>query len=459
MLLNPAIFRLLFTIEIEYDMNKLRKAITEDWVAVISGFAIIGITLLFERIMPLLLGEGVVSKINTVIPKLPVFYGSKEQWFAADFFEKFFTSNNFYSLLYFFLFFTFFAFLAPWITQKSKRRFFLSFLVVFVLAVLAQIVAAHTTMKSLSLETVFFSVIIGLLIGNLFKLPDWMKSAIQSEYYIKIGLIMLGTTVLFNNIMKAGALGMIQALVVVVSVWYIAFWISRRMRIDSETSMLLASSVSICGVSAAIATNGAINGDNKKLSYVISLVLVVAIPMMLFMPYLASWLGLTQEVAGAWIGGTIDTTGAVVASGTIIGDKAKDVAVIIKSAQNVLLGVAAFAISIYWSYSNKSTNVEKPTAKVIWQRFPKFVIGFIIASLFFSFILSADTVAKVGSTIKGYQTIWFSLAFVCIGMETRFADVFTQENRKPLYAFLLAQFINVIITLVVAYLLFYNVSL
>ena len=199
-------------------MNKLRKAITEDWTAVISGFAIIGITLLFERIMPSLLGEGVVSKINTIIPKLPVFYSSKEQWFAADFFDKFFTTNNFYSLIYFCLFFMLFAFLAPWIMQKQKRKFVLSFLVVFVLAIIAQVFAAHTTMKSLSLETVFFSVIIGLVIGNLFKLPEWMKPAIQSEYYIKIGLIMLGTTVLFNSIMKAGSLGMIQALVVVMSV-------------------------------------------------------------------------------------------------------------------------------------------------------------------------------------------------------------------------------------------------
>ncbi|WP_047452292.1 YeiH family protein [Alistipes sp. ZOR0009] len=440
-------------------MSKIRKSLTEDWIAVIAGFLIIGITLLFERIMPSLLGESVVGKINAIIPKLPVFYSSKEQWFASDFFDKFFTTNNFYSILYFLLFFMLFAFLVPWITRRPKGKFVLSFAIVFLLAFIAQMVAAHTAMKSLNLETVFFSVIIGLLVGNLFKLPEWMKSAVLSEYFIKIGLVLLGTTVLFNNIMKAGALGMIQALVVVMSVWYIAFWISRRMKIDNETSMLLASSVSICGVSAAIATNGAINGDSKKLSYVVSLVLVVAIPMMLFMPYLAVWLGLSQEVAGAWIGGTIDTTGAVVASGTIIGNTAKDIAVIIKSAQNVLLGVAAFAISIYWSYANKSVGVEKPTAGVIWQRFPKFVIGFIAASLLFSFVLSPDTVTKVGSTLKGYQTIWFSLAFVCIGLETRFADVFNQENRKPMYAFLLAQLINVIITLAVAYLLFSGMTM
>jgi len=217
---------------------------------------------------------------------------------------------------------------------------------------------------------------------------------------------------------------------------------------------MLASAVSICGVSAAIATCGAIKGDNKKLSYVISLVLIVAIPMMILMPYLAKWLGLGQEVAGAWIGGTIDTTGAVVASGTIIGETAQKYAVIIKSAQNVLLGVAAFAISIYWSYSGKSGAAEKPTVRVIWDRFPKFVIGFIAASLVFSFLLTPETVKQAGDTIKGYQNIWFSMAFVCIGIETRFRDIFTSGNRKPLLAFLSAQFINIIITLVIAYFLF-----
>jgi uncharacterized integral membrane protein (TIGR00698 family) len=251
-------------------------------------------------------------------------------------------------------------------------------------------------------------------------------------------------------------MGLVQALLVVISVWYIAFWIARKMKIDSEMSTMLASAVSICGVSAAIATCGAIKGDNKKLSYVISLVLIVAIPMMIFMPYLAKWMGLSQEVAGAWIGGTIDTTGAVVASGTIIGEIAQKYAVIIKSAQNVLLGLAAFAISIYWSYSGQGSVNEKTTARVIWDRFPKFVIGFIMASLLFSFALDAETVKQAGDTIKGYQNIWFSMAFVCIGLETRFRDIFSSENRKPMYAFLIAQFINVIITLVIAYLLFRN---
>src|SRR5690606_34691505 len=133
------------------------------------------------------------------------------------------------------------------------------------------------------------------------------------------------------------------------SVWYFAFWLCKKLKIDKEMTMMISSAVSICGVSAAIATSGAIKGDNKKLSYVISMVLITAIPMMIFMPIIAQWLGLTQAVTGAWLGGSIDTTGAVVASGSLVGDEALKISTIVKFSQNVLLGLAAFAISVYWT--------------------------------------------------------------------------------------------------------------
>jgi len=416
------------------------ELLNEDWMAVIAGFVIIALTIL----------------IYQWVPSLPDLFKPKDKWTGVDFLTGFLSRPNLLRIVYIFVFFAIIAWLGIKFSGKTTSRFLGGFAVIALLAILAQVISTHTSMKAMSLETVFFSILIGLLISNTMKVPDWLRQSVQSEFYIKIGLVLLGTSVLFSKIMSAGALGLVQALVVVISVWYIAFWIARKMKVDSEMSTMLASAVSICGVSAAIATCGAIKGDNKKLSYVISLVLIVAIPMMLFMPYLAKWMGLSQEVAGAWIGGTIDTTGAVVASGTIIGEVAQKYSVIIKSAQNVLLGLAAFAISIYWSYSNKGQTAEKPTARVIWDRFPKFVIGFILASLVFSFLLDAETIKQAGDTVKGYQNIWFSMAFVCIGLETRFRDIFTAENRKPMYAFLLAQLINVIITLAVAYLLFGN---
>jgi uncharacterized integral membrane protein (TIGR00698 family) len=417
---------------------KTRVRFSDDWMTVFIGFIIILLTIF----------------IYGYVPTLPMLFNPKEKWSGAEFLTGFLSRPNLLRIVYIFLFFGLLAWIGLKLAGKKTNYFFGSYLIISLLAVLAQVISTHTSIKAVSLETVFFSVLIGLLISNTFKLPEWLLQAVQSEFYIKIGLVLLGTGVLFGSIMKAGALGLVQALVVVISVWYLAFWIARKLKVDKEMSTMLASAVSICGVSAAIATCGAIKGDGKKLSYVISLVLIVAIPMMIFMPYLAKWMGLSQEVAGAWIGGTIDTTGAVVASGTIIGETAQQYAVIIKSAQNVLLGLAAFVISIYWAWSNRGPQAEKPTARVIWDRFPKFVIGFILASLLFSFAFSAETVKQAGDTIKGYQNIWFSIAFVCIGLETRFRDIFSAGNRKPLYAFLSAQLLNIIITLGIAYLLF-----
>jgi len=339
--------------------------------------------------------------------------------------------------------------------NKDRGSFLLSFIVIYALAWLANYIAALPPIKTIGLESVFFAVIIGLLIRNTVGLPKWLAPAVKSEYFIKAGLVILGSAILFNEIMKAGALGMVQAVIVVLSVWYFSFWIATRaFRIDKEMSILLSSAVSICGVSAAIATSGAIKGNPKKLSFVISLVLIIAIPMMYLLPYIAKLIGLSEEVAGAWLGGTIDTTAAVVASGKFIGETAEQYSVIIKSAQNVLLGVAAFAISIYWSYKG-SNNEIRPSGSVLWERFPKFVLGFLIASLVFSFAFDAETGKELSRVAnKGARGLLFSLAFVCIGLETDFRYIFKKENNKYIWSFLTAQTFNILLTLLVSWLLF-----
>lgn len=346
------------------------------------------------------------------------------------------------------------SFLGYLFMGNKGKGFILSFVVIFALALAARYLSAVAPIKKIGLEAVFFAVAIGLIIRNTFGLPKWMAPAVKSEYYIKAGLVILGTSILFKEIMKAGSLGLIQAIIVVLCVWYFTFIIAKLFKVDKDMGALLSSAVSICGVSAAIATSGAIKGDPKKLSFVISLVLIVAIPMMYLMPYLVKWIGLNEVVGGAWLGGTIDTTAAVVASGKFLGETAEKYSVIIKSAQNVLLGVAAFVISIYWSF--KGTNADiRPSGSVLWERFPKFVIGFLLASLIFSFAFAPDVAKQLsGVANKGAREILFSLAFVCIGLETDFRYIFKKENAKYIWTFLIAQTFNILLTLVVAYLLF-----
>jgi uncharacterized membrane protein YadS len=97
---------------------------------------------------------------------------------------------------------------------------------------------------------------------------------------------------------------------------------------------------------------------------------------------------------------------------------------------------------------------QRPSARIIWDRFPKFVIGFMAASVVFSFLLPSALVTDTAALVRGLRTWWFALAFVCIGLETRFADIVNMEEGRPAYAFLLAQLLNVLWTLVVAWLLF-----
>lgn len=412
-----------------------RLKVSEDWTVVIVGFGII-----------------IFALSGIPMPKPRLSWAN-----SADLTDHVFTLDNLRVIVKQFVLVFVSAIAGVLLLGKGLKALIRVFPMVYLLTLLALLLAGNQVVKEYNLEAVIFSLGIGLLISNFFRLPEWFKSVLNTELYVKIGLVLLGTSVIFGDILKAGFLGLIQALVVVISVWYFAFWICKRWKIDEEMSLMLSSAVSICGVSAAIATSGAIQGDHKKLSYVISLVLITAVPMMIIMPYAASWMGLSQTVTGAWLGGSIDTTGAVVASGSLVGEEALKISTIVKFSQNVLLGIAAFAISVYWTYAksvDETTKREKPTLGLIWQRFPKFVVGFVLASLLFSFAIPSELNGQIRDGLRSVQSLWFVLAFTSIGLETNFKDLFRQENKKPLYAFLVAQLFNVLITLVIAILLF-----
>ena len=413
-----------------------RISLHEDWTVVVLGFLII-----------------ILAIAGFVIP-VPSFSWKSSQ----ELFSKVLSVENLGKAALQFAFVFAIALLSVYLINKSVKNAVRTFPLLFVLTFIALILSGNSEVKALNLESVIFSLSIGLVVSNVFKLPTWMRESLSAELFVKIGLVLLGTGVIFSDILKAGGLGLIQALVVVLSVWYFAFWICKKLKIDDELTMMISSAVSICGVSAAIATAGAIKGDTKKLSYVISLVLITAIPMMIFMPYIAKYFHFPEAVTGAWLGGSIDTTGAVVASGTLVGETALKISTIVKFSQNVLLGLAAFAISIYWTYSNRSdgdkNNVAKPTLGLIWERFPKFVLGFIAASLLFSFVVNAETISAVKDSLKNVQALWFVLAFTSIGLETKFSDLFNENSKKPLYGFLIAQSFNIVVTLIIAYFLF-----
>jgi uncharacterized integral membrane protein (TIGR00698 family) len=366
---------------------------------------------------------------------------------------KIFSGGNMLRALYLLIGFWILGLIGMALMGLPVGRFTAGFPIIFILSALAFFVAGNTTVSYYGLEVVFWALIFGLIISNLFGVPEWLKTAVKTEFFIKIGLVLLGAEVLFTTIMKVGAYGMVQAIIVIVVVFYVCFWVAKKLGLDDEFASILGSAVSICGVSAAIAAGGAVKGDPKKVSHTISLVLLCAIPMLIIQPIIAKAFGWGPAMTGAWLGGTIDTTGAVVAAGAISGPQAMEVAVVVKMAQNVLIGAAAFLLAIWFIFKGNKT-AEKPGGMEIWFRFPKFVVGFIAASILFSFFVSeatAKTAVSFTAPIRGW---WFTMAFLCIGLETKFKDLIEMGGGRPAAAFLIAQAFNILWTLLFAWLIF-----
>jgi uncharacterized membrane protein YadS len=169
-----------------------------------------------------------------------------------------------------------------------------------------------------------------------------------------------------------------------------------------------------------------------------------------------------KNVGAAWMGGTIDSTGAVAAAGAVLGKEAETIASTVKMIQNVLIGVIAFAVAGYWSIRfGGATEGNRIGIGEIWRRFPKFVLGFLAASLAFSFLLPAfgvssaaiDTITK--DTVTPLRSWLFCIAFVALGLETNFWDLskYLKEG-KPLALYVIGQAWSMLLSLLMAYLMF-----
>ncbi len=415
---------------------------TEDWVVTFLS-------------IPLLILAGCASFMNGG-PKIPTYLTTSKAW--LDIVQLFAIAI---ATLY----------VGNRLLERPLRGILRSFVVIFAIAALAMWVGSNPYIKSeLGLEPVFFSVIFGLIIRNCLHIPEWLKPAIQGEFFIKTGVVCLGATIMISDVLKSGAVGLLQACVVVTVVWFFAYLISRKLfKVERATAMTLSSGVTICGVSACITAAGVAGTDKKSLSYIVSVVLIIVVPMIYLMPWLANMIVpllsndpiTQQEIAGAWIGGTIDTTSGVAASSEMAGEIANRTAIVVKATQNVLIGVVAFFIALYLSTKGEGGTSQRPSLKIVWDKFPKFILAFVAASLIFSLLKEADmfTLNAKGklmetSFAKTLSTLFFSLAFVCIGMDTRLKDIISRENRKILFSFLSAQVFNICFTLLVAWLLF-----
>jgi uncharacterized integral membrane protein (TIGR00698 family) len=425
-------------------INEKKKSflstLTEDGWAVSIGSLLIAAVLLIS-----ISGDGYKFKA-------PVYQCAD----SSELFSKVLSVSNLGIILSIGIIFGLLSSLAIYLSGGSIKKYIAGFLFIFLLGIVSLIIAGNKTINYYGIEYVVFALIIGLVLSNTTTLPGWVREAARSEFFIKTGLVILGSSVLFTDIVKAGLPGILQSVLVVLVVWFFSMWLSRKLKVDDEFGVILASAVSICGVSAAIVASGAIGGDKKKLSYVTTLVLLVAIPMLLIQPWIIRHFNIPEIVGGAWLGGTLDTTASVTAATQLVGPVATKAGVIIKFSQNVLIGIAAFFIASWWALRQKGDNKgeKSPGLKIVWERFPKFVLGFIAVSLIFSFLIPAETTKNVSGFLNSLRTIWFALAFVAIGLEAKFTDLLKIQGGRPALVFIGAQVFNILWTLLWAYLLF-----
>ncbi|MGV0810986.1 putative sulfate exporter family transporter [Mycolicibacterium boenickei] len=314
-----------------------------------------------------------------------------------------------------------------------------------------------------SVEFPVYAIALGL-IGNAIlaklALRDVLARGFRTEFFIKTGLVLLGASINLKVLATAAGPAIIQALLLISIVFGFTWWFGGRLGLDDKLRALLASAVSICGVSAAIAAAGAVQARREQLAYAASLVIVFALPSIFLLPWLAGVFGLSDAVAGAWIGGNIDTTAAVAAAGTIAGEEALQIATIVKTTQNALIGIVAIALTAYFALKVERRSdtpdpaVARPSLREFWDRFPKFVLGFIAASVIGTLYLQFAANGKAAiATVNDLRTWFLIFAFVAIGLEFSLRGL-KEAGWRPIVLFAAATVVNIVVALGLASLLF-----
>ncbi|KAG0341681.1 hypothetical protein BG004_005946 [Podila humilis] len=367
--------------------------------------------------------------------------------------------------------------LALWaINAKAWKEFPKGYLVVYSVSFLSKWLAAQKSIKSVSLGDSIWAILFGAVIRNAMggkAMPDgrskplvpWLKVAQQTELYIAISIDFnvlkpLAPRALFVSWIDTPTLFVVVAMMG--TAW---------LKIDLQTSMIMSGATFICGSSAAIALAASL-GAGKKADLPIAIISVFTIPSIIALPYIAKAIHISATVAGAWFGGCVDSTGAVIAAATIYGDTtAVETAAVVKMVQNVLIGPISVGVAAVWtereerrarqelqnspSDFNKPTTTKKivPYRTLLWSRFPKFVLGFVLTAILFNTAVPEDDRARV-NTFSFMVGEWFStMSFVSIGLGLQFHEL-RREARlllKLTALYGLAQTVDILSTLALSY--------
>ena len=418
----------------------------EDWWAIWLGLGMmIAAILIFE-------GGG-----SSLLKALAVNPGGLK-WSSVDQLGAHFSQNA--SLyLYQFLFWLVLFGVSTAIMGVPSGQFIPAFIVLYLLSVVMFAIAGWANAAKFNLEAPLVALILGLVIANVFRLPKWMDSAFRVEYFIKLGIVLLGATFPITLVLSAGPVAIAQATVISLVTCLVIFFVATRaFGLDRRLAAVIGVGGAVCGVSASMAIAASVNAKKEHLYTSVTLVVGWALVMILVLPFASRAMGLHPGVAGAWIGTSEFADAAGFAAASTYGHMAGNEDAAIKAfvlmkviGRDLWIGIwsivwAAIA-TIVWE---KNETGRRPDAREIWWRFPKFVIGFFAASMLMTVFTGAFTPPEFNSAVRpnlllplvSLRTWAFIFCFLSIGLTTRFRDL-QAVGWKTFWAFTIGVAVNV----------------
>jgi uncharacterized integral membrane protein (TIGR00698 family) len=429
-----------------------RKAVlNEDWWAVLIGLALL-------TTAAILFAQGMSLKWLAVAP--PKWYDLPQ--FAAQF------GHDAVRYLALFALWAGLLSVGAASTGVPLGRFLPSFAIVFVVSALIFALGQWDQSDRYNLEPPLVALALGLAVANTVRLPAWFAAGLRVEFYVKIGIVLLGATLPITLVFWAGPVAILQAAIVSLATFFTIFLVARRLGIDQRFAATLGAGGAVCGVSGAIAIAGAVGAKKEDAPVAISLVVFWAIVFIFALPLVARALQLPTGVAGAWIGTSefADAAGFAAAqsyagyAGHVDGitghpEAAVNAYTLMKViGRDVWIGIWALVLSLVASlYWNDHGGVRgRADAGEIWRRFPKFVIGFLIASIVTTAFASGHAFGEYKKAIepllvipvKNLRTWSFIFCFLSIGLTTRFSSL-AKASARPFYAFTAGVVLNVVL--------------
>ena len=285
--------------------------------------------------------------------------------------------------------------------------------------------AHHWTFPNI--EYVLWAILIGLAISNTVGVPQIFRAGVATyEFWLKAGIVLLGSRFLLGDVLKLG--GVSLALVAIEIVGAIAFmtFLGRAFGLRPKLTSLLAVGSAVCGVSAIIATQGAIEADEEDSSFAIAAILALGALSLFTFPLIGHALHLSDHAYGLWAGLAVDNTAEATAAGALYSDAAGKLAVLAKTTRNAMIGFVVLAYAIYWASQGQAKTVGNKAA-FLWQKFPKFVLGFLLISV----LATYHFFTKDQTTALANLSRWaFLLTFAGVGLRTNFREM-RKQGLKP----------------------------